>query len=151
MDDRVFPEETRPLPVDRHGSLCQRAPLGRAPCGDGACGKAGLAPQFVKAYVKGDENNADDCREAICEAVGRPTMRFVPIKTVEQQNIQALHRIRSDLVHQRTAKADQMQMGEYGLTVASKGVSGLRRVLPEMLEDAENRLQMDSGAAHGPA
>ncbi len=102
-----------------------------------------IAPQFVKAYVKGNKNDANDA-EAICEAVGRPTMRFVPIKTVEQQNIQALHRIRSELVHQRTAKVNQIRglLGEYGLTV-SQGVSNLRRALPDMLEDAENGLMMD--------
>lgn len=102
-----------------------------------------IAPQFVKAYLKGNKNDANDA-EAICEAVGRPTMRFVPIKTVEQQNIQALHRIRSELVHQRTAKVNQIRglLGEYGLTV-SQGVSNLRRALPDMLEDAENGLMMD--------
>lgn len=102
-----------------------------------------IAPQFVKPYVKGNKNDANDA-EAICEAVGRPNMRFVPIKTVEQQNIQALHRIRSELVRQRTAKVNQIRglLGEYGL-VARQGVAVLRKALPEILEDAENGLMSD--------
>jgi transposase len=102
-----------------------------------------IAPQFVKPYVKGNKNDANDA-EAICEAVGRPNMRFVPIKTVAQQNIQALHRIRSELVHQRTAKVNQIRglLAEYGLTV-NQGVSSLRRALPIILEDAENGLMME--------
>ena len=64
-----------------------------------------IAPQFVKPYVKGNKNDANDA-EAICEAVSRPNMRFVPVKTVEQQNIQARHRVRQELVHQRTAKVN---------------------------------------------
>ncbi len=53
-----------------------------------------IAPQFVKPFVKSNKNDAVDA-EAICEAVQRPSMRFVPSKTVEQQDIQSLHRIRS--------------------------------------------------------
>lgn len=102
-----------------------------------------IAPQFVKPYVKGNKNDANDA-EAICEAVGRPNMRFVPIKTVEQQNIQALHRIRTELVRQRTAKVNQIRglLGEYGI-VARQGVAVLRKALPEILEDAENGLMSD--------
>jgi transposase len=101
-----------------------------------------IAPQFVKPYVQGNKNDANDAA-AICEAVGRPGMRFVPVKTVEQQNIQALHRIRSELVRQRTAKVNQTRglLAEYGLIVG-KGVACLRHRLPEMLEDAENGLTM---------
>jgi transposase len=54
-----------------------------------------IAPQFVKPYVKNNKNDANDA-EAICEAVGRPTMRFVTIKTVAQQDLQAIQRIRSE-------------------------------------------------------
>ncbi len=99
-----------------------------------------IAPQFVKPYVKGNKNDANDA-EAICEAVSRPNMRFVPIKTVEQQDIQALHRIRQELVHQRTAKVNQIRglLGEYGITVEQR-VPALRKKLPEILEDAENGL-----------
>jgi transposase len=102
-----------------------------------------IAPQFVKPYVKGNKNDVNDA-EAICEAVGRPNMRFVPIKTVEQQNIQALHRIRTELVRQRTAKVNQIRglLGEYGI-VARQGVAVLRKALPEILEDAENGLMSD--------
>ena len=102
-----------------------------------------IAPQFVKPYVKGNKNDANDA-EAICEAVGRSNMRFVPIKTVEQQNIQALHRVRTELVRQRTAKVNQIRglLGEYGI-VARQGVAVLRKALPEILEDAENGLMSD--------
>lgn len=99
-----------------------------------------IAPQFVKPYVKGNKNDANDA-EAICEAVGRPNMRFVPVKSVAQQDIQALHRVRSELVHQRTAKVNQIRglLGEYGIVVAQR-VTALRRALPEILEDGENGL-----------
>lgn len=99
-----------------------------------------MAPQHVKPYVKGNKNDANDA-EAICEAVGRPTMRFVPIKTREQQGIQAVHRVRSELVGQRTAKANQIRglLSEYGI-VASRGIAVLRKALPGVLEDGENGL-----------
>mgnify|MGYP003394199992 FL=1 len=102
-----------------------------------------MAPQFVKPYVKSNKNDANDA-EAICEAVGRPTMRFVPIKTTAQQDLQAIHRIRSELLRQRTAKANQIRglLTEYGLVVG-KQVATLRRALPELLEDAENGLSFD--------
>jgi transposase len=54
-----------------------------------------IAPQFVKPYVKSRKNDANDT-EGLCEAVGRPNMRFVAIKCVEQQDLQAIHRIRSE-------------------------------------------------------
>jgi transposase len=99
-----------------------------------------IAPQFVKPYVKGNKNDANDA-EAICEAVGRPNMRFVPVKSVEQQDLQALHRVRSGLVQERTAKINQVRglLGEYGIVIG-QGVAQLRRGLPEILEDAENGL-----------
>ena len=58
-----------------------------------------VAPQFVKPYVKSNKNDANDA-EAICEAMSRPSMRFVAIKTIEQQDIQATHRIRAGLIEQ---------------------------------------------------
>src|SRR5919198_2565771 len=61
-----------------------------------------IAPHFVKPYVKSPKNDARDA-EAICEAVTRPTMRFVSIKQVEQQDLQALHRVRARLIKARTA------------------------------------------------
>lgn len=102
-----------------------------------------MAPQFVKPYVKSNKNDANDA-EAICEAVARPTMRFVAIKTIAQQDIQALHRIRSELVQQRTAKVNQIRglLGEYGLVVGRR-VDVLRNALPLLLEDAENGLTTD--------
>jgi transposase len=63
-----------------------------------------ISPQLVKPYVKGNKNDANDA-EAICEAVSRPDMRFVPLKGVEQQDIQMLHWIRSGLVTERTVLA----------------------------------------------
>jgi transposase len=90
--------------------------------------------------VKGNKNDANDA-EAICEAMSRPNMRFVAIKTVEQQDIQATHRIRSGLIEQRNAKANQIRglVSEYGL-VAPKELLALRRAIPCWLEDADNGL-----------
>ena len=102
-----------------------------------------MAPQFVKPYVKSNKNDANDA-EAICEAVARPTMRFVAIKTIAQQDIQAVHRIRSELVQQRTAKVNQIRglLAEYGIVVGRR-VDVLRNALPQLLEDAENGLTAD--------
>ena len=99
-----------------------------------------IAPQFVKPYVKSNKNDAKDA-EAICEAMSRPSMRFVSIKTVVQQDIQAMHRIRSELITHRTAKANQIRglVSEYGM-VAPKQMNQLRRAIPCWLEDAENGL-----------
>jgi len=99
-----------------------------------------MAPQFVKPYVKGNKNDFNDA-EGICEAVGRPNMRFVAIKSVEQQNLLSVHRIRQATVKARTGQVNQIRglLAEYGIVVA-KGVGHVRRRLPEILEDAENRL-----------
>jgi len=99
-----------------------------------------MAPQFVKPCVKSGKNDANDA-EAICEAVGRPSMRFVAIKTVEQQVIQAEHRIRSRLVKSRTALTNEIRgfLAEFGVIVA-KSLGPLRKALPDLLEDAENGL-----------
>ena len=67
-----------------------------------------MSPQFVKPYVKSNKNDFRDA-EAICEAVSRPTMRFVPVKSAEQQDLQHLHRIRSQAVAQRTAVVNQVR------------------------------------------
>ena len=97
-----------------------------------------IAPQFVKPYVKSNKNDANDA-EAICEAMSRPSMRFVAIKTVEQQDIQAAHRVRSGLMDQRKAKANQLRglASEYGL-VAAKELLHLRSSILRWLEDQEN-------------
>jgi transposase len=99
-----------------------------------------IAPQFVKPFVKSNKNDAVDA-EAICEAAQRPNMRFVAIKTVEQQDIQATHRMRSLTVERRTAQVNQVRglLLEYGIDVP-QGRAALMRRLPEILEDAENGL-----------
>ncbi len=99
-----------------------------------------IAPQFVKPYVKSNKNDAVDA-EAICEAVQRPNMRFVPNKSIEQQDIQSMHRIRSLLVSRRTAQANQIRglLLEYGIIIP-KGIAYIRKAIPEFLEDAENNL-----------
>jgi len=99
-----------------------------------------IAPQFVKPYVQSNKNDANDA-EAICEAMSRPKMRFVAVKTVEQQDIQAVHRIRRGLIEQRTAKGNQIRglVCEYGL-VAPRELSQLRRAIPLWLEDGQNGL-----------
>ncbi len=101
-----------------------------------------MAPQFVKPYVKSNKSDRNDA-EAICEAMSRPGMRFVAVKNVEQQDIQAVHRVRAELVQQRTAKSNQVRglVAEYGL-VAPKGPAQLRRALPQWLEDGENGLSL---------
>jgi transposase len=99
-----------------------------------------MAPQFVKPYVKSQKNDANDA-EAICEAVTRPNMRFVPQKTVEQQDLQCLHRVRSRLVANRTQLINQIRglLAEYGI-VLPQHPGQVRSGLPAVLEDAENQL-----------
>lgn len=99
-----------------------------------------MAPQFVKPYVKSNKNDAVDA-EAICEAVQRPNMRFVPEKSIEQQDIQSMHRIRSQLVARRTAQSNQVRglLMEYGIVIP-KGISHVRKQLPLILEMADNGL-----------
>jgi transposase len=99
-----------------------------------------MSPHFVAPYRKSQKNDGNDS-EAICEAVGRPSMRFVPIKSAPQQDLQALHRIRFQLIKWRTALANEIRglLGEYGIVVA-KGIAPLRRELPVILEDGEDKL-----------
>jgi transposase len=99
-----------------------------------------MAPQFVKPYVKTNKNDRADA-EAICEAVGRPNMRFVPVKTVEQQGILSVHRARQGFVHARTAQGNQLRglLSEFGIIIPN-GISAVFRRMPEILEDAENGL-----------
>ena len=77
-----------------------------------------IAPQFVKPFVKSNKNDSVDA-EAICEAIQRPSMRFVPVKSIEQQDIQSLHRVRSQIVARRTAQANQIRglLMEYGVII----------------------------------
>jgi len=99
-----------------------------------------VSPQFVKPFVKSQKNDANDA-EAVCEAISRPSMRYVPIKTAEQQDLQAMHRIRDTLMRHRKAKANQIRglVAEYGI-VAPKTIVPLRKAIPDWLEDAENGL-----------
>jgi transposase len=99
-----------------------------------------ICPQFVKPYVKTNKNDAADA-EAICEAVGRPNMRFVPIKNVEQQGVLVLHRVRQGFVKARTAQANQVRglLAEFGV-VMPQGIAQLFMHLPQVLEDATNEL-----------
>ena len=99
-----------------------------------------ISPQFVKPYVKGNKNDSRDA-EAICEAVSRPQMRFVPLKTVESQDVQALHRMRSRLVKGRTALVNQIRglLAERGIVIA-QGITKLRKQLPTIVEDVGNTL-----------
>jgi transposase len=99
-----------------------------------------MPPQFVKAYVKTNKNDARDA-EAICEAVARPNMRFVAVKTVAQQELLMLHRVRQRLVVERTAKVNQLRglLAEFGI-VMPQGLHSLERLMPEILGDAENGL-----------
>lgn len=99
-----------------------------------------IAPQFVKPYVKSNKNDAADA-EAICEAVARPHMRFVPAKTVEQQDIQAVHRIRERRVKECTALLNQIRglLAEYGVVIPLKR-NAVRQAGPRILEDADNGL-----------
>lgn len=99
-----------------------------------------IAPQFVKPYVKSNKNDVADA-EAICEAVTRPTMRFVPLKSVEQQAVLSLHRARQGFVKARTAQANQIRglLAEYGLVVP-QGIAYITQRVPAMIEDATNDL-----------
>ena len=153
--------------VDEHGKSRLHKRLARAkvleffaqlpPCliGMEACGSAHywgrelrelghtaklMAAQFVVPYRRSGKNDANDA-QAICEAVGRPSMRFVAIKSEEQQSVLMVHRARTLVVANRTAQVNQIRglLGEFGLVVP-KGVARLRRDLPGILQQAENSL-----------
>ena len=99
-----------------------------------------IAAQFVKPFVKSQKNDRADA-EAIAEAASRPTMRYVPIKTIEQQDVQTLHRVRSLLMRDRIAQGNQIRglLAEYGVIVP-QGSTQVRKLLPAILEDADNDL-----------
>jgi len=153
--------------IDDHGKVILKKQLKRAqmapyfinlpPCliGIEACGSAHhwarklqamghtvrlMAPQFVKPYVKTNKNDLADA-EAICEAVGRPNMRFVPIKNVEQQAVLALHRVRQGFVKARTAQGNQIRglLAEFGIIIP-QGINNIGSRVPELIEDASNEL-----------
>jgi transposase len=96
-----------------------------------------IAPQFVKPYVKANKTDAADA-EAICEAATRPTMRFVPVKTADQQAALSLHRARSGLVRARTGVANQIRglLEEFGVVLAI-GIKHVRDDVPALIEDGE--------------
>jgi len=153
--------------VDERGKVAVRKQLKRAemssyfanlePCliGMEACGSAHhwarklqgyghtvklMAPQFVKPYVKTNKNDMADA-EAICEAVSRPNMRFVAMKTVEQQAILSVHRARQGFVKARTAQGNQIRglLSEFGIVIP-QGIRSIMKQVPEILEDGENGL-----------
>lgn len=99
-----------------------------------------IPPKLVKGYVQGNKNDYNDAR-AIAEASRRPGLKPVPIKTRQQQDLQALHRLRQRQVSARTALSNQIRglLAEYGMVIP-RGLAALRRRLPEILEDAENGL-----------
>ena len=99
-----------------------------------------MAPQFVKPYVKTNKNDMADA-EAICEAVGRPNMRFVPVKNIEQQAILSVHRARQGFVKARTAQGNQIRglLSEFGIVIP-QGIGSVIKQIPEILEDGENGL-----------
>ena len=96
-----------------------------------------MSAKFVRPFVKGNKNDYLDA-EAIAEAVTRPTMRFVPIKTIEQLDLQAIHRVRSGLVSRRTGVINQIRsfLQDRGVSV-SQGPSSLARALPGILKNGE--------------
>ncbi len=96
-----------------------------------------MSPRFVKPYRKNDKSDANDA-EAICEAVSRPSMRFVPIKSESQQDLLAAHRAREQLLKSRTALVNQVRalLAEHGI-IAPRGIAQARRLLAETLAEPE--------------
>jgi transposase len=106
-----------------------------------------LNARHVKAFVKGNKNDFNDA-EAIFDAVSRPNVRTIAAKTVEQQDIQLLHRLRQEATKRRTALVNQIRglLSERGIVIG-QGVNQVRKRLPELLEDADNALTTLSRAA----
>jgi transposase len=102
-----------------------------------------LPAQYVKPFVIGQKNDANDAA-AICAAMGHSGIPRVTVKTIAQQDMQALHRIRSMKMKQRTAIINQTRglLAEYGIVIA-KSPATLRKAIPELLEDADNGLSFD--------
>ena len=99
-----------------------------------------ISPQIVTPYVKSNKNDRNDA-EAICEAIGRPSMRFVPPKSSEQLEIQAVHRVRQRLVSDRTRLVNQIRglLAEHGVVIG-RDISRLRRALAQIADGADNDL-----------
>jgi transposase len=105
-----------------------------------------MPAQYVKPYVKRSKNDAADA-EAICEAVTRPTMRYVPVKTPEQQSVMMLHRVRLMLSRQRTQLSNSMRshLAEFGI-VAPIGRNGLEQLLAVIADANDERVPADARA-----
>jgi transposase len=103
-----------------------------------------MPAQYVKPYVKRGKNDAADA-EAICEAVTRPTMRFVPVKTPEQQSVMMLHRVRLLLNRQRTQLSNSIRahLSEFGI-VAPIGRRGLDQLLAIVADEEDARVPADA-------
>jgi len=103
-----------------------------------------MPAQYVKPYVKRGKNDAADA-EAICEAVTRPTMRFVPVKTPEQQSVMMLHRVRLMLNRQRTQLSNSIRahLSEFGI-VAPIGRRGLDQLLGVVADEKDTRVAADA-------
>jgi hypothetical protein len=99
-----------------------------------------MPAQYVKAYIKRNKHDAADA-EAICEAVERPTMRFVPVKTAEQQATALLHRGREQLVRQRTMLVNALRahLAEFGM-VAAQGLRNVGELIAIVRDDGDTRL-----------
>jgi transposase len=99
-----------------------------------------ISPQFVTPYVKSNKNDRNDA-EAICEAVGRPSMRFVPPKSVDQLAVQAVHRIRRRLVANRVRLLNQIRglLSEHGIVIA-RDITQLRRGLANIVGSSDDGL-----------
>ena len=108
-----------------------------------------IAPRFVRPYVKANKNDASDA-EAICEAATRPSMRFVAIKSAAQQDVQAVHRVRQQLVKSRTGLANQVRglLAEYGIVIG-RGFAPLRRALPAIPRGSGQRPKRSDARAAG--
>jgi transposase len=106
-----------------------------------------MPAQYVKPYVKRGKNDAADA-EAICEAVSRPTMRFVGVKTVEQQSIMMLHRVRLILMRQRTQLSNALRshLAEFGI-VSPIGREGLDRLLTIVADADDGRVPAEARAS----
>ena len=105
-----------------------------------------MPPAYVKLYVKRNKNDGRDS-EGICEAVGRPTMRFVPMKSVEQQATLAVHGTRALLVRQRTMVANSLlaSFSEFAI-LAAQGYEGLRELTTKLEEPSEEIPEIMRGA-----
>ncbi len=147
----------RPLPRDKFMAWCAQLPAGCLIAMEASSSAhhwarklvaLGLDARIIAAHLaapyrlqgKGGKNDANDAA-AICEAASRPQMHFVPIKTIEQQSMLCIHRLREGLKQERTACTNRIRglLAEFGLVFPQK-VINLRQALPDVIEDATNDL-----------